>query len=398
MTVTIIICVLLLLAYAFDVSAAFTKTPSVILLLLLGSIVRYVTTSLNIVIPDLNPFLPVLGTIGLILIVLEGSLDLEINRSKIPMIKKSVLVAIIPMFVMAFGLSFLLGALNEDSFKLNLINVIPFCVISSAIAIPSVRGLSQENKEFVVYETSLSDIFGVLFFNFMALNPYINGQSFGLFGIQILIIVVVSFISVLGLSFLLSRIRHHVTFTPIILFVILIYAISKEFHLPGLIFILVFGLFLGNIDEMKNFKWIEKFRPLKLQAEVDKFKEVTIEATFMVRATFFILFGFLMKPNEIFNLETLPLAGAIVIIILLIRWITLKLAGLPASPLLFVAPRGLITILLFLAILPEQAIPLVNKSLVIQTVLLSVIAMMIGLMTTKKEEPTSEEENKEAAL
>jgi len=49
MTVTIIICVLLLLAYAFDVSAAFTKIPSVILLLLLGSIVRYVTTSLNIV-------------------------------------------------------------------------------------------------------------------------------------------------------------------------------------------------------------------------------------------------------------------------------------------------------------------------------------------------------------
>ena len=80
MTVTNIICVLLLLAYAFDVSAAFTKIPSVILLLLLGSIVRYVTTSLNIVIPDLNPFLPVLGTIGLILIVLEGSLDLEINR------------------------------------------------------------------------------------------------------------------------------------------------------------------------------------------------------------------------------------------------------------------------------------------------------------------------------
>ena len=346
MTVTIIICVLLLLAYAFDVSAAFTKIPSVILLLLLGSIVRYVTTSLNIVIPDLNPFLPVLGTIGLILIVLEGSLDLEINRSKIPMIKKSVLVAIIPMFVMAFGLAFLLGALNDDSFKLNLINVIPFCVISSAIAIPSVRGLSQENKEFVVYETSLSDIFGVLFFNFIALNPYINGQSFGLFGIQIL-----------------SRIRHHVTFTPIILFVILIYAVSKEFHLPGLIFILVFGLFLGNIDELKRFKWIEKFRPLKLQAEVDKFKEVTIEATFMVRATFFILFGFLMT-----------------------------------SPLLFVAPRGLITILLFLAIVPEQSIPLVNKSLVIQTVLLSVVAMMIGLMTTKKEEPTSEEDNKEAAL
>ena len=163
------------------------------------------------------------------------------------------------MFVLAFGLAYLFQFLNQGDFKINLVNVIPFCVISSAIAIPSVRSLSKESREFVVYESSLSDIFGVLFFNFIALNPYINGQSFGLFGIQILIIIAVSFISVLGLSFLLSRIRHHVTFTPIILFVILIYAISKEFHLPGLIFILVFGLFLGNIDEMKRFKWIKSF-------------------------------------------------------------------------------------------------------------------------------------------
>ncbi|MFZ7116517.1 MAG: sodium:proton antiporter [Bacteroidota bacterium] len=383
--IIIIACVLLLLAYAFDVSATFTKIPSVILLLILGGILRITANTLNIFIPDLNPVLPILGTIGLILIVLEGSLELELNKSKIPLIKKSVLIALIPMFVLAFGLAFLFQYLNQGDFKINLVNVIPFCVISSAIAIPSVRSLSNESREFVVYESSLSDIFGVLFFNFVALNPYINGQSFGLFGIQILIIIVVSFVSVLGLSFLLSRIKHHVTFTPIILFVILIYAISKEFHLPGLIFILVFGLFLGNIDEMKRFKWIEKFRPEKLQLEVDKFKEVTFEATFLVRATFFMLFGFLMKPSEILNPVTFPLAGAIVGSILLLRLITLKISGSQVMPLLFVAPRGLITILLFLAIMPEQSIPLVNKSLVIQTVILSVLTMMIGLMFSKEE-------------
>jgi cell volume regulation protein A len=389
--IIIIACALLLLAYAFDVSATFTKIPSVILLLILGGIMRITANSLNIFIPDLNPVLPILGTIGLILIVLEGSLELELNKSKIPLIKKSVIIALIPMLVLAFGLAFLFQFLNQGDFKINLVNVIPFCVISSAIAIPSVRSLSKESREFVVYESSLSDIFGVLFFNFIALNPYIDGQSFGLFGIQILIIIGVSFISVLGLSFLLSRIRHHVTFTPIILFVILIYAISKEFHLPGLIFILVFGLFLGNIDEMKRFKWIQKFRPEKLQEEVDKFKEVTFEATFLVRATFFMLFGFLMEPAEILNPVTFPLAAAIVGSILLVRLITLRLTGLMILPLLFVAPRGLITILLFLAIVPEQSIPLANKSLVIQTVILSVLAMMIGLMFSKKEIVVNEE-------
>jgi hypothetical protein len=37
---------------------------------------------LDIEIPDLTSTLPILGTIGLILIVLEGSLELELNKSK----------------------------------------------------------------------------------------------------------------------------------------------------------------------------------------------------------------------------------------------------------------------------------------------------------------------------
>lgn len=193
-------------------------------------------------------------------------------------------------------------------------------------------------------------------------------------------IILISFISVLGLSYLLSRIRHDVTFTPIILLVILIYSVSKLYHLPGLIFILVFGLFLGNLEELKGFRWIEKFRPEKLEREVIKFKDITVEITFMIRAIFFMLFGFLMDAHEILNPETLPLSAGIVISILFIRWVILKALKLPVSPLLYVAPRGLITILLFLAILPEQTFELVNKSLIIQTIVLSVLVMMVGLM------------------
>jgi hypothetical protein len=41
------------------------------------------------------------------------------------------------------------------------------------------------------------------------------------------------------LSFLLNKIQHHIKFVPIVLLIILIYEISKIFHLPALIFILV---------------------------------------------------------------------------------------------------------------------------------------------------------------
>lgn len=384
--IIITICFLLLLAYVFDISSALTKIPSVILLLLLGWVVREGADLLQVHIPNLKPLLPILGTIGLILIVLEGALELELNRSKVHVIRKSFLVALIPIITLALLLAIAFYLLEGIPFKIGLVNAIPFCVISSAIAIPSVKNLAFSDREFTIYESSLSDILGVLFFNFVALNSVINGESIGHFILQILIITIISFVSVLGLSFLLSRIKHHITYTPIILLVILIYFISKIYHLPGLIFILIFGLFLGNLDELKRFKWVDKLKPEKLDIEVAKFKDITGEATFLIRALFFILFGFLMEAKEILNTETIPWAVGIVVAIIAIRWITLKVSKHPTSPLLFIAPRGLITILLFLAILPEQMIPVVNNSLIIQTIILSVLVMMYGLMMSKKME------------
>jgi cell volume regulation protein A len=382
--IIITICALLLLAYAFDISSPLTKIPSVILLLLLGWGVKQVVDLFGIHVPDLNPLLPIFGTIGLILIVLEGALELELNKTKVPLIKKSFLIALLPLMGSALLLALAFQYFGQVSYKIALVNAIPFGVISSAIAIPSVRNISASNKEFIIYESSLSDIFGVLFFNFIALNQFINAESFGEFFLQIGIIIFISFIAVTGLSFLLSRIKHHITYTPIILLVILIYAISKVYHLPGLIFILVFGLFLGNLDELKGFSWIEKLRPEKLDKEVIKFKEITIEATFLIRALFFIIFGFLMEANEILNVATIPWAIGIVGMILVLRWLMLLIFKLPLSPLLFVAPRGLITILLFLGVMPEESMPLVNKSLIIQTIILSVLVMMFGLLGNKK--------------
>lgn len=383
--IIITVCVLLLLAYIFDLSSKFTKIPSVILLLLLGWLVRQGSTFLEIKIPNLNPLLPIFGTIGLILIVLEGSLELDYDRSKIPMIKKSLFVSLIPMLVLAFGLSFAFQYFGGYSFKNSLINAIPLSVISSAIAIPTASNFSAYNKEFVIYETSLSDILGVIFFNFIALNPNINSGAFGLFFFEIIAILIISFVATIGLSFLLNKINHQIKFGPIIILILLIYGISKMYHLPGLVFILLFGLFLGNLDEFKQYKWIERLQPEKLKKEVHQFGDIAKEAAFLVRALFFILFGFLMETSEIINLETLKWAIGIVIGILIIRAIFLKLAKIEMLPLLFLAPRGLITILLFYSISPLQQIAIVNKSLIIQIILLSSFAMMFGVMFSKKD-------------
>ena len=387
---------MLLVAYLFDLTASMTKIPSVILLLLLGWIVRESTILFDIDIPDLTSTLPILGTIGLILIVLEGSLELELNKSKIGLIKKSSLGAFLPLLVLAFSLAYLLHYYGGYSYKDSLTNAIPFCVISSAIAIPSVRNLSSSQKEFIIYESSLSDIFGVVFFNFIAFNSSFGLDTFGYFCLEILIIIAISFVATILLSFLLNKIDHHIKFVPIILLIILIYEISKIYHLPALIFILVFGLSIGNLDELNHFKWAQRFRLDLLNKEVAKFKELIVEATFLVRALFFLLFGYLIKTSEIINTDTLIWAVGIVFILFILRLVQLKISKIPMFPLLFVAPRGLITILLFLSITPEHNILLVNKSLIIQVILLTAVIMMLGLMITAKQRESILEERRKA--
>ena len=243
-TLIIIICIIFLIAYFFDLTSSKTRIPAVILLLLLGWGIKQLTVFFQIEIPNLTLILPILGTIGLILIVLEGSLELELNKQKLPLIGKSLFLALLPMFILSLILALLFIHFGQYSFRNSLINAIPLCIISSAIAIPSVKGLSRSNREFVIYESSLSDIFGIIIFNFIAINGAINTQSFIHFALQILIIIIVSFVATIGLSFLLSRSKHHIKYVPIILFVILIYSISKYYHLPGLVFVLLFGLFI----------------------------------------------------------------------------------------------------------------------------------------------------------
>ena len=87
---------LVIFSYLFDAFARKTKFPAVILLLLTGVLIRVITSANGYEdFEFLNDLIPVLGTIGLILIVLEGALELEINRQKLPTILKGFLSAIV---------------------------------------------------------------------------------------------------------------------------------------------------------------------------------------------------------------------------------------------------------------------------------------------------------------
>lgn len=385
-TVIISICVLLLISYFFDVTSNFTKIPSVILLLAVGWVLQQVSGLFDYAIPNLFPILPLLGTIGLILIVLEGALELELNKSKMQIVRKSSLMAFAPLVIMAVSVALYLHLEWGFNFKESLINAVPFAVISSAIAIPSAINLSSYKREFVTYESSFSDIFGVVLFNFATFGTVITLGGGLQFLWQTVLMVIISVVASLLLALLLGKINHHIKYGPIIIICILIYEIAKIYNMPSLIFILLFGLTLGNIDEFRNFKLFKNMKFTKMNREVFHFKEVVVEATFFIRSLFFLVFGYVMDTKEIFNIDYLVWSVSFVLIIFVLRYLFLKLLKLDVKSFLFIAPRGLVTILLFLSISSEQLLPIFNQTIVLQVILLTVLIMMFGLMFTKKEE------------
>jgi Kef-type K+ transport system membrane component KefB len=389
--IIIALCILMLFAYFFDITSARTKIPPVILLFALGWSVNQAAGIFDLDIPDLTTVLPFLGTIGLVLIVLEGALEIDFDTSKLSFVGKTILVAIIPVLVISFSLAYALQLFLDIEFKVALLNAIPFAIISSAIAIPSVQNIRYENREFVTYESSVSDIFGVLLFNFLLEKKIMNVKTLGLFFGEIVMILVVTFFATIMLAFLLSQIRHHVKFAPIILMIVLIFAVSELYHLPALIFILLFGLFIGNLNQLKQSVIVKKLHTKSFKREIKKFKELTMELTFLIRTLFFLVFGFLIETNELINSETLIWSISITAGIFLLRALVLRIFKINLLPLVFISPRGLVTILLYLSIPASMTISIVNDSLIIQVIILTSLALMLGMLTSKPKQVKTKE-------
>ena len=164
----------------------------------------------------LNNLIPVLGTIGLILIVLEGGPRIRDYSREITSHYKRVfsqgIILILNIVAISLAFEHLLGMTPQAA----VIYATPLSIISSAVAIPSSAGSREQEKEFVVYESTFSDILGIMtlimpFANLKPIKPLL-AESLVALGLQILGVIVVSLLITFCLFYLLQRIEHHVKF------------------------------------------------------------------------------------------------------------------------------------------------------------------------------------------
>lgn len=373
---------LILIGYLFEILSPKTRIPNVIVLLGLGMAARELLHVARLPVPDFSGILPDLGTVGLILIVLEGSLELRITPRNIPMMRRTALLSLVSIASMGTVLG---GYLMYTGlpFQQAVLNTLPLSIISSAIAIPTARMLNAQDKEMVVFESSLSDIFGVMLFNYFLAHAVVNASNLLLFLGQIGLSAVFSLAAALVLTFILSRLNHRIKFFPIIALILFLYALAKGIHLPALIIILAFGLFVANIDWITSWRGFAWLKHDNLRREIHRFEEISSEFTFVVRVSFFLVFGYSIALADFLNMQSLALAGGIVALIVALRAVQLRLMRLPLFPLLFVAPRGLITVLLFLSMPKSLWAPQVSDALITQVILLSSLVMMFATAFAK---------------
>ena len=384
-TILIILSGLVIFSYLFDLVASKTKIPSVLLLLLLGIGLRFLVDYLKIQPFNFLSILPTLGTVGLILIVFEGSLELKYDQHKNKIIRSAFFSALTILLGTITVITIIIYQITHHNLYTCIANAIPFSVISSAIAIPSAAALSNKDKEFVIYESSFSDILGIIIFNFAITNHSITTSAFIGLGLSTFLILLLSAIACVVLLYIMGRLVHHIKFFLIIAILILVYAIGQSYHLSSLVLILSTGLFLNNADTIRNVWFRSIFLYKNLTADLSQLYQLSAESAFILRTFFFVIFGFTMNIGDLNNKIVLANGFFILVSIYAIRVFFLKVFKKESlTPILYIAPRGLISILLYFNLPASLKIQEVGTPFLFLVVLGSSIVMTLGITLSKR--------------
>ncbi len=377
----IIACIFTVLSYLYNLLSKKTKIPSILFLIITGIVFKYIVEGYAAI--EFNEeFMQVvefLGIVGLIMIVLEAAMDLKLSRDKLQVITKSFLMALVVLVLTSLTIGLIIKLIEGEDFINSLVYAIPLSVISSAVLIPSVSHMTGNRKEFLIYESTFSDIIGIMFFNYVVLE---QGRIFSLKGISMIVLtVVISVTLAYILVYFFTKIRTEIKLFLMLAILVLLYSISKQFHLSALLIIFIFGLAINN-PLLFFFKRLAKLLDMEKVNVVKKdFKLITGEVAFLLRTFFFISFGMFIDLRVMLNIDVILMGSLIIIAIFIVRYINFRVfTGRDVFPQVFLAPRGLITILLFYSIPEMYLIDDFSEGVLLFVILGTALIMMIALM------------------
>ncbi|MDE0471254.1 MAG: cation:proton antiporter [Ekhidna sp.] len=392
--------VIIILSYLFNVVSSKSNIPSVLLLIALGIAFRELTglfgverSAVQAVFTQIS-ILEVLGTLGLILIVLEASLELQITREKLRKILKSFSIALLGLLICIFGIGTILYYSFEMGWITALIHAAPLSVLSSAIVIPSVTNLNEEDEEFHIYESTFSDILGIMAFYFLIqlAEPKSNISVLGDFSINLVVTITTSVVLSYLLIYIFQNLETKIKLFLMIAVLLLLFAVGKLMHLSSLLIILVFGLVLNNYKLFFTGKLKKNLKPTIIKNIHETFLMITIESAFVIRTFFFVIFGFSISLSALLDIKVALISALILLLIYASRYLALlPFRHKNIKQAITIAPRGLITLLLFYSI-PEQFLNGEFKpGILLFVIIITSLVMTSGLIGNKSKQKAEAE-------
>ena len=384
--------IILILSFFFGEVSKKTSVPSVLMLIILGVFVNLGLKGLGIANIDYSSILEILGIVGLIMIVLEAALELKLTKDKIAPITISFAIALVGLLLSIWITAEILEYFIEGMDTLHAwIYATPLSILSSAIIIPSVVHLRGDKKEFHIYESTFSDILGIMVFYFLTSKlPSAEGADHGgggfiAFVFTTILTIVLSLFFSYVVILIFQRVKSDAKQFLLLSVLLLLYSLGKLMHLSSLIIILIFGLVIANMNlffQGPLKKWLNKSKANDIYHGLHV---VTLESAFVVRTFFFVIFGITIVFSSLASWSVVGVSALCLLVIYLVRFLILRVSiGTDITPQLFIAPRGLITVLLFNAIPATAQVAGFSEGILLFVIIGTSLIMTGAMIADKK--------------
>jgi cell volume regulation protein A len=390
---------LLVLAFGANRLFRWTRIPDVVVLMATGVVIGPI---LGWARPDqFKDVTHAFGTLALILILFEGGLDLNI-RETISHFPGGLLFGVLVYGLTTFLAGLVVSASLHISHRDGLLAGAAIGCTSSTIVLPVLQQWKTEKgvKIILLLESTLGDILGVLTVGFLIRAQQGGGTAVGDFLTGFFSQVAISLVASLLIGFGWSRLLPYLSeqqFWQVLTFsmVLLLYAGTERLGGSGLLAVLGFGLALSNLTGGRQSLVPTFFQFTQGGAEAhEQILNFHAELSFLVRTFFFVLIGVVVELSGLRPIW--PVLLSVTGIIFLARWMSIQVCrwtwrGLGESDrekILWMLPRGLITIVLAIEIVEVRGQPMAFlPPMSFAVILLTNLILVFGSIRTSKTAP-----------
>jgi len=392
---------LLVLAFVANRLFQWTRVPDVVVLMATGLAIGPV---LHWVQPErFEGVARAFGSLALILILFEAGLDLDLRRT-LRHFPGGLLLGFVTYTLTTLAVGAIvwrnLGLPLRDAMA---VGAIMGCT-SSTIVLPILQQWKAREpvRVTLLVESTLGDILAVLTTQFLLEFDPAQGSAVRGLASTLALQITISLAAALAIGFLWSKLLPFLSeqrFWQVLTFsmVLLLYAGTEAAKGSGLLAVLGFGLTLSNLPGARPemaamFQWA-----VPHAAKHEQILSFHSELSFLVRTFFFVMIGVVVKMSGLRAIWLLLLGvmGAI----WLARWVSVQLTSWSwrectaedRKVVLWMLPRGLITIVLALAVVEARGGGALSflPPLAFAVILLTNLLVLIGAIDAARQAPAS---------